>query len=70
MTISPTPVKSLTLTEFLSLPETKPASEYSNGQILTKPMPKGIHSALQGELVTLINHLLRATRFPQRNSSY
>jgi len=54
--------QTISLTEFLALPETKPASEYGNGQIITKPMPKGKHSALQGELVTLINHLLRSSR--------
>jgi Uma2 family endonuclease len=32
------PEKNLTLEEFLKLPETKPASEYINGQILQKPM--------------------------------
>ena len=63
-----------TLTEFLALPETKPASEYGNGQIFTKPMPKGKHSALQGELVTLINHLLRTSRraraFPELRCTF
>lgn len=33
--------KSFTLEEFLKLPETKPASEYIDGQILQKPMPQG-----------------------------
>ncbi|MEM9276460.1 MAG: Uma2 family endonuclease, partial [Cyanobacteria bacterium P01_F01_bin.143] len=33
--------KKLTLKEFLELPETKPASEYINGKIIQKPMPKG-----------------------------
>jgi len=32
--------KTLTLEEFLKLPETKPASEYIGGQI-QKPMPQG-----------------------------
>lgn len=36
-----TPTKTLTLEEFLQLPETKPASEYINGQIIQKPMPHG-----------------------------
>jgi Uma2 family endonuclease len=31
--------KSFTLEEFLKLPETKPSSEYINGQIIQKPMP-------------------------------
>jgi len=29
----------ISLKEFLELPETKPASEYSNGQISQKTMP-------------------------------
>ncbi len=31
--------KTLTLEEFLGLPETKPASEYIDGQVSQKPMP-------------------------------
>lgn len=50
-----TPTKSLTLAEFLQLPETKPASEYIDGQIIQKPMPRGKHSTIQGELAATIN---------------
>jgi Uma2 family endonuclease len=35
-----TPLKSLRLEEFLTLPETKPASEYFDGKITQKPMPQ------------------------------
>ncbi len=52
-----TTTQALTLEEFLKLPETKPASEYINGQIIQKPMPKGRHSRLQGKLCTAINQL-------------
>ncbi|MGB8698665.1 MAG: Uma2 family endonuclease, partial [Thermosynechococcaceae cyanobacterium] len=45
----------LTLTEFLDLPETEPASEYIDGEILQKPMPKGKHSHLQLSLSLAIN---------------
>ncbi|NEP76511.1 Uma2 family endonuclease [Okeania sp. SIO2G5] len=45
-----TPVKPLTLDEFLKQPETKPASEYGDGQITQKPMPQGKRSILQREL--------------------
>ena len=38
---------SLTLAEFLKLPETKPASIYLPGEIIQKPMPKTRHSRLQ-----------------------
>jgi Uma2 family endonuclease len=54
-----TPEKSITLEEFLKLPETEPASEYSNGQIIQKPMPQGEHSTIQTELSTAINLALK-----------
>lgn len=49
----------LTLTEFLRLPECKPAKEYIDGQIIQKPMPKGKHSTLQTELSFAINTILK-----------
>lgn len=49
--------KSITLAEFLTLPETKPASEYINGEVIQKPMPKGRHSRLQSKLGAAINHV-------------
>jgi len=42
--------ESITLEKFLKLPETEPASEYIDGEIIQKPMPKGRHSRLQGKL--------------------
>ncbi|NET47567.1 MAG: Uma2 family endonuclease [Merismopedia sp. SIO2A8] len=45
----------LTLDAFLALPETEPASEYINGQIIQKPMPKTRHSRLQSKLTGVIN---------------
>ncbi|MEM9213239.1 MAG: Uma2 family endonuclease [Cyanobacteria bacterium P01_F01_bin.150] len=51
--------KPLTLEEFLQLPETQPASEYINGTILQKPMPKGKHSVLQTRLPTVLNGALQ-----------
>lgn len=54
------PSKPLTLQEFLQLPETKPASEYIDGQIIQKPMPKGKHSVLQTQLPTVINAALKS----------
>ncbi|MBD2177667.1 Uma2 family endonuclease [Pseudanabaena sp. FACHB-1998] len=54
----PKPPQSLiSLEDFLVLPETKPASEFINGDILQKPMPQGKHSTLQGKLVATINQL-------------
>ena len=47
----------ISLAEFLQLPETKPASEYIDGQIYQKPMPQGKHSKLQDELLSGINQV-------------
>lgn len=62
-------VKSITLEEFLELPETKPASEYIDGKISQKPMPQGEHSRLQGKLVATINEVAEtpktALAFPE-----
>jgi Uma2 family endonuclease len=46
-----TPIRQITLKEFLALPDTKPASEYIDGEIIQKPMPQGQHSVIQGELL-------------------
>ena len=56
------PSKNLTLAEFLKLPETEPASEYIDGQIIQKPMPQGEHSAIQTELAAAMNAALRSKR--------
>jgi Uma2 family endonuclease len=56
-----TPVRQITLSEFLALPDTKPASEYIDGKISQKPMPQGKHSILQIELGMEINQVLRRT---------
>lgn len=53
------PFKLITLEEFLKLPETKPASEYIDGQIIQKPMPQGKHSTIQTEFSTTINVVLK-----------
>lgn len=45
----------ISLQDFLARPETKPASEYINGKIIQKPMPKGKHSRLQLKLCNQIN---------------
>lgn len=52
----------MTLEEFLKLPETEPASEYIDGQILQKPMPQGKHSTIQTELSPTINVVVKPTR--------
>jgi Uma2 family endonuclease len=53
--------KLYTLTEFLQLPETEPASEFIHGQIFQKPMPKGKHSRLQLKLCAAINQVTEGT---------
>lgn len=69
-----TPTQTLTLEEFLKLPETKPASEYINGQIIQKPMPQGKHSTIQGELVTSVNAIAKAKKvakaFPELRCTF
>ncbi|MEC4804891.1 MAG: Uma2 family endonuclease [Jaaginema sp. PMC 1079.18] len=66
--------KVIALAEFLKLPETKPASEYIDGQIIQKPMPQGKHSRLQGELVTAINQVVEvpkvALAFPELRCTF
>ena len=57
-----TPTKTLTLEEFLKLPETEPASEYINGRIIQKPMPQGEHSVLQTEFSPAINSVVRSKK--------
>jgi Uma2 family endonuclease len=47
----------ISLEEFLLLPETKPASEYVDGQIYQKAMPQGKHSTLQFEFPSIINQV-------------
>lgn len=57
-----TSFKNITLAEFLKLPETKPASEYINGEIIQKPMAQGKHSTIQGELIITINLTVKPKR--------
>ncbi len=64
----------LTLQEFLQQPETKPASEYINGNIIQKPMPKRPHSRLQGKLCATINQIAEEAKiayaFPELRCSF
>ncbi len=66
--------KTLTLQEFLHQPETKPASEYIDGEIIQKPMPKGRHSRLKGKLCAAINEVTEnkkiAYAFPELRCSF
>lgn len=52
----------IALENFLALPETKPASEYVNGQVKQKPIPQGEHSTLQTSLSARINEVGKPTK--------
>ncbi len=52
------PTRTLTLEAFLQRPDTKPASEYINGQVIQKPMPKTAHSGVQAGLIKVIDPAL------------
>jgi Uma2 family endonuclease len=69
-----TPVRQITIEEFLTLPDTKPASEYIDGEVIQKPMPQGQHSILQIELGMEINLALRrkgiATAFSELRCTF
>ncbi len=57
-----TKVKSISIEEFLKLPDTKPASEFVDGQIIQKPMPQGKHSTIQRDLVNAIDSILKQNK--------
>jgi Uma2 family endonuclease len=65
---------SLTLEAFLSMPETKPASEFIDGEIVQKPMPQGKHSIVQRELTFAIDRPLTAQKlaraFPELRCTF
>jgi Uma2 family endonuclease len=69
-----TSIKPISLEAFLNLPETKPASEFLNGQITPKTMPQGKHSLLQGTLCQTINQSTRpdkiAISFPELRCTF
>jgi Uma2 family endonuclease len=66
--------QSISFQQFLELPETEPASEFINGKIIQKPMPKRKHSLLQSELCTAINQAAKpekiAYAFPELRCSF
>jgi Uma2 family endonuclease len=65
---------SLTLENFLQLLETKPASEYIDGQIIQKPLPQGEHSTLQRDLTHAVDSTLKplkiARAFPELRCTF
>jgi Uma2 family endonuclease len=62
---SPVTQPSLTLEAFLAMPETKPASEFVDGAVVQKPMPKGKHSIVQRELTFTLDRPLSAQNLAQ-----
>jgi len=69
-----TATQPLTLEEFLKLPETKPASEFINREIVQKPMPQGEHSRLQFKLCAVVNEVTEpqkiAIAFPELRCTF
>lgn len=53
-------VAKLSLEEFLALPDTKPGSEYINGEVVQKPMPDTDHAIVQRLLSFVFTLFLRA----------
>jgi Uma2 family endonuclease len=72
--MSASAIGAITLEQFLKFPETKPASEYIDGEILQKPMPKGRHSRMQGKLCAAINQAAEGQKiayaFPELRCSF
>jgi Uma2 family endonuclease len=64
----------LTLTEFLELPETKPASDFLHGEMTQKPIPKGEHSWLQAKICETVNAAVEpqkiALAFPELRCTF
>lgn len=62
------------LEDFLKLSETKPASEYIDGRIIQKTMPKARHSRLQAKLTSTINEVTESKRiayaFPELRCTF
>ena len=69
-----TRLKPITLEAFLKLPETKPASEYIDAEVIQKPMPQGKHSRLQDKFVKVINAAVEpkkvACAFPELRCTF
>ena len=63
-----TPKKPLTLDDFLKLPETKPANEFINGNIIQKPMPQGKHSTVQSDFIAAANFILKPKKIARAYS--
>jgi Uma2 family endonuclease len=69
-----TVIQQTTLSEFLAMPEIKPANEFVDGAIYQKPMPQGKHSIIQRQLTFTIDRPLRdkkrARAFPELRCTF
>jgi Uma2 family endonuclease len=67
-------IQPIALEEFLKLPETRPASEYIEGEIFQKPMPKSKHSRLQLRICNAINAVTESQKiayaFPELRCTF
>jgi Uma2 family endonuclease len=66
--------QTMTLDEFLTLPETEPASEYVEGVVTQKVAPQGQHVLLQSDIVQMVNAVTRppklALALPELRATY
>jgi Uma2 family endonuclease len=64
----------MTLEQFLSLPEERPALEYIDGEVVQKVPPNTPHSAVQYDFCALVNNVARPQRlawaFPEHRTTY
>ena len=54
------PARTMTLDEFLELPETEPASEFMYGRIVQKDMPSTLHALITSRVIFLMQLYLHA----------
>src|SRR5437899_1637609 len=55
-------IRQMTLTEFLKLPEEKPALEFEEGKVIQKVAAGGKHSRLQGAVCEILNEFAKPPR--------
>lgn len=68
------PAQTVSLSEFLALPDTQPASEYIDGYIIQKPMPQVKHSTIQRDLTMAVERVLKPQKrgrvFPELRCTF
>ncbi|MEG4285446.1 Uma2 family endonuclease [Microcoleus sp. A006_D1] len=62
------------LEEFLKLPETEPASDFIDEEVIQKTMPQGEHSRLQAKFCAVINQIVETPKiayaFPELRCTF